>query len=102
MITLNETLIIPDIRKTECFFYILCFQKTTTNTPSHRSKFDIALENYALRAQPTDQSLICYQINDSFVGCDVNYGLLANEKTDSEYNTFSRLFYRGDSYRANQ
>jgi len=54
VITLNDTLIIPDIRKTECFFYILCFEKTTTNTPSHGSKFDIALENYALRVQPTD------------------------------------------------
>ena len=35
-------------------FTVLCFEKTTTNTPSHRSKFDITLEKYALRAQPTD------------------------------------------------
>ena len=30
-----------------------------TNTPLHRTEFEIALGNNALHAQPTDQSLIC-------------------------------------------
>ena len=29
-------------------------KEITTNTPSHGTKFDTALGNHALRAQPTD------------------------------------------------
>ena len=74
LITLTETLIISDITKTEsnnCFI-IHCFKQITTNALSHRTQFifntpcsyfavrelDIALGNHALRAQPTDYSLI--------------------------------------------
>ena len=67
LITLTETLIIPDITKTEpnnCFI-IHCLKKITTNALTQRSQFifkvceldiavralDIALGNHALRAQ---------------------------------------------------
>ena len=53
LITLTEILIIPHI-KTNNSFVIHCFKKTTTNTPSHRTHFDIALGNHALRAQTSD------------------------------------------------
>ena len=59
LITLTETLIIPDITKTEsnnCFI-IHCFEEITTNALSQRSQFifkHIAVGNHALRAQPTD------------------------------------------------
>ena len=78
LITLTETLIIPDITKTEsnnCFI-IRCFEEnndkriiaaitvyfqTLKNVQlSDKQIFiDIALGNHALRAQPTDYSLIC-------------------------------------------
>ena len=78
LITLTETLIIPDITKTEsnnCFI-IHCFEEnndkriiaaitvyfqTLKNVQlSDKQIFiDIALGNHALRAQPTDNSLIC-------------------------------------------
>ena len=47
---------------------------------------DIALGNHALRAQPTDYSLICtYRlVNNLFPR--INCRLLANEKTDGDYN----------------
>ena len=75
LITLTETLIIPDITKTEsnnCFI-IHCFEEnndkriiaaitvyfqTLTSYFAVR-ELDIALGNHALRAQPTDYSLIC-------------------------------------------
>ena len=71
LITLTETLIIPDITKTEsnnCFI-IHCFEENNDKriiaaitvyfqTLAARA-LDIALGNHALRAQPTDYSLIC-------------------------------------------
>ena len=75
LITLTETLIIPDITKTEAnnCFIIHCFEENNANALSQRSQFifkfceldiavralDIARGNHALRAQPTDYSLIC-------------------------------------------
>ena len=70
LITLTETLIIPDITKTEsnnCFI-IHCFEEKLTYLLSYFAvceldiavrALDIALGNHALRAQPTDYSLIC-------------------------------------------
>ena len=75
LITLTETLIIPDITKTEsnnCFI-IHCFEENndkriiaaitvyfqTLNIDIAVRALDIALGNHALRAQPTDYSLIC-------------------------------------------
>ena len=71
LITLTETLIIPDITKTRsnnCFI-IHCFKdnkdkcimlKKRFDHPCHITReLDIALENHALCAQPTDYSLIC-------------------------------------------
>ena len=77
LITLTETLIISDITKTEsnnCFI-IHCF-KANSRQAHYRTEhslfstrhvltlhavreLDIALGNHALRAQPTDNSLIC-------------------------------------------
>ena len=63
LITLTETLIIPDNTKTSsnnCFI-IHCFEENT-NALSQRSQFifkHIALGNHALRAQPTYYSLTC-------------------------------------------
>lgn len=54
--TLTETLIIPDVTKTEC---LTLFLKKTQNTPSNGAQFDIALGNRALCAQPRDQRVIC-------------------------------------------
>ena len=61
LITLTETLIILDIRKTEsnnCFII-----QATLIFVSHSyfavHELDIALGNHALRGQPTDYSLIC-------------------------------------------
>ena len=75
LITLTETSIIPDITKTEsnnCFI-IHCFEENndkriiaaitvyfqTLNIDIAVRALDIALGNHALRAQPTDYSLIC-------------------------------------------
>ena len=75
LITLTETLIIPDITKTEsnnCYI-IHCFEENndkriiavitvyfqTLNIDIAVRALDIALANHALRAQPTDYSLIC-------------------------------------------
>ena len=75
LITLIETLIIPDITKTEsnnCYI-INCFEENndkriiaaitvyfqTLNIDIAVRALDIALGNHALRAQPTDYSLIC-------------------------------------------
>ena len=74
LITLTETLIIPDITKTEsnnCFI-IHCFEENNdkriiaaitvyfqTLKNVQLSDKQIALGNHALRAQPTDYSLIC-------------------------------------------
>ena len=75
LITLTETLIISDITKTESnnFFIIHCFKANIDKRiiAPNRVYFrhvcsyfavrerDIALGNHALRAQPTDYSLIC-------------------------------------------
>ena len=82
LITLTETLIISDITKTEsnnCFI-IHCFKANNDkhiiapNTVYFRHtmlyfavrELDIALGNHALRAQPTDYSLICrYRLVDN-------------------------------------
>lgn len=39
LVTISETLMTPDITKTECnnCFIIHCFKKTTTNTTSHNN-----------------------------------------------------------------
>ena len=78
LITLTETLIIPDITKTEsnnCFI-IHCFEENNDKRiidEANREaiyfavheldiavcELDIALGNHALRAPPTDYSLIC-------------------------------------------
>ena len=75
LITLIETLIIPDITKTEsnnCYI-IHCFEENndkriiavitvyfqTLNIDIAVRALDIALGNHALRVQPTDYSLIC-------------------------------------------
>ena len=64
LITLTETLIIPDITKTEsnnCFI-IHCFEENNDKgIMAAITVFfkHIALGNHALRAQPTDYSLIC-------------------------------------------
>ena len=70
LITHAETLIIPDITKTECnnnCFTIHCFKenkdkcimlKRQFNHPCHIT-LELALGNQALHAQPTDYSLIC-------------------------------------------
>ena len=53
--TLTETLIIPEYHKKQNIITVLlCIvsnKKTTTNTPSHWTRFDIALGNHALRVQ---------------------------------------------------
>ena len=93
LITLTETLIIPYITKTEsnnCLLYIV-LKKITTNALSQRSQFifkHIAFGNHALRAQPTDYSLICrYRlVNNLALFPRINCRLLANEKTDGDYN----------------
>ena len=70
LITLTKTLIIPDITKTEsnnCFIIqaILIFLYRSHSYFAVREldiavrALDIALGNHALRAQPTDYSLIC-------------------------------------------
>ena len=75
LITLTETLIIPDITKTESnnSFIIHFFEENnekriiaaitvyfqTLNIDIAVRVLDIALGNHALRAQPTDYSLIC-------------------------------------------
>ena len=56
MIALTETLIIPNIAKTKTNRYVslyIVLKKIKINTLSHRTQFDIALENHALHAQPT-------------------------------------------------
>ena len=72
MITLTETLIIPDITKTEsnnCFI-IDCFEENNDKRIiavitvyfqilKNVQLSDIALGNHTLWAQPTDYSLIC-------------------------------------------
>ena len=54
--TLIETLKIPDITKSNLMTVLLyiVLKKITTNKPSHRTQFNIALKNHALHAQPTD------------------------------------------------
>ena len=57
LITLTDTLIIPDIIKTEsnnCFIH--CFEITNNKYTVARNRFDIALGNHACMcfAQPTD------------------------------------------------
>ena len=75
LITLTETLIIPDITKTEsnnCLLYIVLKKKLTyllsylllsyfavRELDIAVRTLDITLGNHALRAQPTDYSLIC-------------------------------------------
>ena len=71
LITLTETLIIPDITKTEsnnCFIIqaiLIFFYYRSHSYFAVREldiavlALDIALGNHALRAQPTDYSLIC-------------------------------------------
>ena len=72
LLTLTETLIISDITKTESHncFIIHCFKEyndkriIAPNTVYFRQamfshELDTALGNHALRAQPTDYSLIC-------------------------------------------
>ena len=63
LITFTETLIIPEItkKKTNLIMVLLyiVLKKIRTNTASHGTQFDSALGNHALRAQPTDKSLIC-------------------------------------------
>ena len=62
LITLTETLIIPDITKTESnnCFVIHCFEENNDKRIIDVAvrELDIALGNHALRAQPTDYSLI--------------------------------------------
>ena len=71
LITLTETLIIPDITKTDpnnCFI-IHCFEENNDKRIIAAitvyfqifavRALDIALGNHASRAQPTDYSLIC-------------------------------------------
>ena len=82
LITLTETLIISDITKPNLIIVLLyiVLKQITTNALSHRTQFifdtpcsyfavrelDIALGNHALRAQPTDYSLICrYRLVDN-------------------------------------
>ena len=106
LITLTETLIIPDITKTEsnnCFI-IHCFEEKTYLLLSYLllsyfavreldiavCALDISLGNHALSAQPTDYSLICrYRlVNNLYVAlfARINCRLLTNEKTDGDYN----------------
>jgi len=72
LITLTETLMISDVTKTESHncFIIHCLKESndkriiTPNTVYFRQatfllELDTALENHALRTQPTDYSLIC-------------------------------------------
>ena len=59
LITLTETLIIPDITKTEsnnCFI-IHCFEIIKDKYTIAQNRFDLALGNHALRVQPTDYQL---------------------------------------------
>jgi len=77
LITLTETVIISDITKTKsnnCFI-IHCFKENndkriiTLNTVYFQQamvlrELGIALGNHALCAQPTDYSLICWQISE--------------------------------------
>ena len=106
LITLTETLIISDITKPNLIIVLLyiVLKKITTNTLSHRTQLifdkpcsyfavrelDIALGNHALRAQPTDYSLIYASrlVNNLLVALfpRINCRLLANEKTDGDYN----------------
>ena len=62
---LTETLTIPDIAESEsnnCF--IIHYFKENNDTPPLTScELGIALGNHALRAQPTDYSLIRWQIS---------------------------------------
>ena len=73
VITLIQTLIISDSIKTESHncFIVHCFKENNDkriiapNTVYFRQamflrELDIALGNHALRAQPTDYSLICF------------------------------------------
>ena len=55
--TLIETLKIPDITKSNLITVLLyiVLKKITTNKPSHRTQFNIALKNHALHAQPISQ-----------------------------------------------
>ena len=48
-------------KKTNLIMVLLyiVLKKIRTNTASHGTQFDSALGNHALRAQPTDKSLIC-------------------------------------------
>ena len=57
LITLTDTLIIPDIPHNliTVISYIV-LKKITINPPSHRTQLDIAPENHALRAQTSDYS----------------------------------------------
>ena len=60
MIKFTKTLIITDITKSEsnnCLLYIV-LKKIMANTLSHRTRFDTALGNHALRAQPIEYPLI--------------------------------------------
>ena len=71
LITLSETLIIPDITKPESnnCLVIHCFKENKEKRIMLKKQFDhpchiacelyIALGNHAMRAQPTDYSLIC-------------------------------------------
>ena len=59
LITFTETLIIPEITNLIMVLLYIVLKKIRTNTASHGTQFDSALGNHALRAQPTDKSLIC-------------------------------------------
>ena len=111
LITLTETLIIPDITKTvsnNCFiilylqvisqflagsmkriaekpFWLLCRELDIAVRA-----LDVALRKNALRAQPTDYSVICrYRLMNNLKVAlfpRINCRLLASEKTDGDYN----------------
>ena len=77
MLSLTQTLIISDITKSESHncFIVHCFKGNNDkriiapNTVNFRQamflrELDFALGNHGLRAQPTDYSLICWQISE--------------------------------------
>ena len=92
LITLTETLIIPDITKTEsnsCWI-IHSFKQITKNAFNYAEEanqpamfllrcawdastrgLDMALGNRALRAQPTDYSLVCKFFNNLYINCTI-------------------------------
>ena len=68
LITLTETFIISDHKKTEsnnCFI-VNCFEENSHKPCSYFAvpELDIVLGNHAMCTQPTDYSLICQQISE--------------------------------------